>query len=275
MWRPFRARERGGSRKVTGLAGFTYAQARLQARYGKRADARVWVRLQNIHDLASYLQAAQQTPLRPWVLGIGSTHSSHDIELALRQRYRNHVDEVAGWLPRVWQAPLRWISRLADLSMLQYLLAGGTPMDWMRSDPWINDFIDADPALRALAMRKAGCESLVNAWQQGESMFKGWLLQWNEARPVCRAYNDGLRAMEQLLSAQLSRNAQQMAVAVSKDYAAEINELSVIFRRYALEPAGVCAYLAIVAVDLQHIRSDLIQRIFFQGDADHAEELPV
>ena len=260
---------------MTGLAGFTYAQARLQARYGKRADAPVWARLQNIHDLASYLQVAQQTPLRPWVLGIGSGHSSHDIELALRQRYRNHVDEVAGWLPKVWQAPLRWSSRLADLPVLQYLLAGGVAMDWMRSDPYIGDFTDYDPALRSQAMRNAGCESLVNAWQQGDSMFEGWLFHWNQARPATRAYNAGLQTMEQLLRAHLLRNARQTGVALAKDYEAAVDELTAIFRRHALEPAGVCAYLAIIAVDLHRIRSDLMQRIFVQVDADHAEGLPV
>jgi len=260
---------------VTGLSGFTYAQVRLQARYGKRADAGVWLRLQNIHDLASYLQVAQQTSLRPWVLGIGSTHSSHDIELTLRQRYRDHVYEVAGWLPEVWQAPLRWIKRLADLPVLEYLLAGGTPMDWMRSDPYISDFTDEDPALRSQAMRDAGCESLVNAWQQGEPMFKGWLFHWNEARPAARAYNNGLQSMEHLLQAHLLQNAEQTGVALPRDYELAGDELSAIFRRHTLEPAAVCAYLAIIAVDVHHIRSDLMQRIFFQGNADHAEGLPV
>ena len=257
---------------MTGLAGFTYAQARLQARYGKRADAPVWVRLQNIHDLASYLQVARQTPLRPWVLGIDSTHSSHEIELTLRRRYREHVDEVAGWLPETWQIPLRWIKRLADLPLLRYLLADGIPMDWMRSDPYISDFTDDEPAMRLQAMRNAGCESLVNAWRQEDSMFHGWLSHWNELRPQTRAYNDGLQSMERLLQTRLLLNAGQTGTASSKDYELESDKFSAIFRRHTFEPAAVCAYLAIIAIDVHHIRSDLMQRLFFQANA---EGLPV
>ena len=52
---------------MTGLSDFAYAQVRLQSRFGQRADEHVWLRLHNILDLASYLQVAQQTPLRPWV----------------------------------------------------------------------------------------------------------------------------------------------------------------------------------------------------------------
>ena len=77
------------------MSGIAYAQARIQSRYGRRADAGVWLKLQNIHDLGSYLQTAQQTPLRHWVLGLSSSHNSHEIELALRQKYRHHIDEVA------------------------------------------------------------------------------------------------------------------------------------------------------------------------------------
>jgi hypothetical protein len=163
---------------VTGISGFAYAQARLQSRYGKRADAHVWLRLHNIQDFNSYLQVAQQTSLRPWVLGISTTHSSHDIELALRQKYRHHVDEVASWMPEDWQIPIQWIKRLADLSVLQYLLGESIPMNWMKSDPDINEFTDDDPAQRAQAMRQAGYASLTNAWRQGDSMFTGWLSYW-------------------------------------------------------------------------------------------------
>ena len=104
-------------------------------------------------------------------------------------------------------------------------------------------------------------------------MLKGWLFHWNEARPVAQAYNNGLQSMEQLLQAYLLMNAGQTGVALPKDYVVASDELSAIFRRYTLEPAGVCAYLAIIAVDVHHIRSDLMQRIYFQGDADHAEGL--
>ena len=259
---------------MTGPSGFAYAQARLQSRYGKRADAHIWLKLRNIHDLASYLQAAQQTSLRPWVLGVSATHSSHDIELALRQKYRHHVDEVANWLPAAWQIPLQWIKRLADLPALQYLLAGNPPMTWMKSDPDIRNFTDDDPALRSRAMQEADCASLVSAWQQGESMFTGWLAYWNKVRPQTQAYNSGLQSMERLLQAQLLQNAKQTHAALPADYGAMNDELIAIFRRYTFQPAAVCAYLAVIAIDVNHIRSDLMQRLFFQGSGNPGKGLP-
>lgn len=260
---------------MTELSGFAYAQARIQARYGKRADAHVWLRLHNIHDLASYLQVAQQTSLHPWVLGISSTHGSHDIELALRQKYRHHVDEVASWLPAVWQIPLQWIKRLADLSVLEYLLAEGAPLDWMKSDPDISDFAGDDPTLRSQAMREADCASLVNAWQQGDTMFTGWLSYWNQIRPRKQAYNNGLQHVEKVLHEQLQLHARQTGVPLPTDYEVMDDKLRAIFRRYAFQPAAVCAYLAIIAIDVHHIRSDLMQRLFFLGCEGPAEGLPV
>ncbi|MEN8213001.1 MAG: hypothetical protein ABFR19_01440 [Pseudomonadota bacterium] len=242
---------------------FAYAQARLQARYSQRVDDVVWLRLRNIHDLASYLQVAQQTALRPWVLGISAGHSSHDIELALRQKFRGHVDEVAHWLPTAWQIALQWIKRLADLPLLQYLLAGGTALGWMRSDPAVSQFTDEDPALRSRAMLEAGYADLVNAWQMGESLFSGWLSHWNRIRPHRESFNHGLKELEKLLQKQMLLLATQKEQLSQADFADVDEKLRRIFRRYAFQPAAVCAYLALIAIDLQQLRSDLLQRLFF------------
>jgi len=255
---------------MTGIVGFSYAQARLQARFGKRVGKSVWLRLHNIRELASYLQIAQQTPLRPWTLGISATHDSHDIELALRQKYRHHVDEVARWLPASWQGSLLWTKRLVDLSILQYLLTAAPPLKWMKSDPDISAFTDADPALRSQAMQGAGCTSLVSAWQQGESLFVGWLSHWNNIRPTTAAYDNGLHQLEQLFYAQLRLHSKQTDISSAMDYEALNRALNRVFRRYPFQPAAVCAYLAGVASDLHRIRSDLMQRLLFQNGEQYS-----
>ncbi|MDX2486396.1 MAG: hypothetical protein QNL03_02750 [Gammaproteobacteria bacterium] len=265
---------------MTALSDFAYAQVRLQSRYGQRADEHVWLRLHNILDLASYLQVTQQTALRPWVLGIGSSHSSHEIELALRQKYRHHVDEVAGWMPADWRVPLQWIKRLADLPALQYLLADGTALDWMKSDPDISKFTIDDSALRLQAMRVAGCASLVDAWQQGDTMFAGWLSHWKKVQPRTPAFNKGLQNMEDILHQQLQLQARQQHTGKEgppfpADYDLITDKLRVIFRRYAFQPAAVCAYLAIIAMDIHHVRSSLIQRLLFLDSENFAQGLPL
>jgi hypothetical protein len=255
---------------MTGLSDFAYAQVRLQSRYGQRADEQVWLRLHNILDLASYLQVAQQTPLRPWVLGLNPGHNSHEIELALRQKYRRHVDDVASWMPADWREPLQWIKRLLDLPALQYLMANGTAMEWMQSDPALTDFTSDDTTLRMQAMHVAGCDRLVQAWQQGDTMFAGWLSHWKKIQPRTPAYQSGLQQMENFLQQQLHS---RQLVSVDEagpsgtDYDRLTDHLRVVFRRFAFQPAAVCAYLAMIAIDIHHVRSCLMQRLLFQ-DAD-------
>jgi hypothetical protein len=259
---------------VSGLSGFAYAQARLQSRFGRRAESSVWIKLQNIHDLASYLQVAQQTPLRHWVLGISAIHSSHEIEFTLRQKFRLHIDEVANWLPGDWQAPIHWVKRLVDLPVLQHLLAEGDIMPWMKSDPEISNIAVDGHNLRLMAMQDAGCSALVNARLRGDSMLSGWLQHWNEIRPKTSCYDDGMKSMEKLLIRQQQRQAEgvQSALDVHTVYEVMDNELRRVFRRYAFQPAAVCAYLAFVVADIHRLRSDLMQRRFYTDSADFIGE---
>ena len=263
---------------MTVIHGIAYAQARIQSRYGKRADAGVWLKLHNIHDLGSYLQSAQQTPLRHWILGISSSHSSHDIELTLRQKYRRHVDEVAGWMPEDWKKTLQWIKRLVDLPVLQYLVDGGEPLPWMKSDPCINGFIADDPPLRLQAIRHEGNSIMVDSWQQSGSILAGWLAQWGSLCPKSAHDDRGLQTLVKLLHEQMplqsSQQPSKQQAAQPTDYEIMFDRLRLVFRRYAFQPAAVYAYLAIVALDLHRIRSDLMQRLFFQQADDIARDLP-
>jgi hypothetical protein len=256
------------------LSGIPYAQARIQSRYGRRADAGVWLKLQNIHDLGSYLQTAQQTPLRHWVLGLSSSHNSHEIELALRQKYRHHIDEVANWMPVDWKKTVQWIKRLVDLPVLQYLVDGGEPLPWMKSDPNINDFTVDDPALRLQAFRLGGNSIMVDSWQQSGSIVTGWLTQWERMLPKSGYSHRGLELLEKLFHDQIQLQTKQQEAAQPTDYEMLFDRLRLIFRRYAFQPSAVCAYLAIVALDVHRVRSDLIQRTYFRPSWDIERDLP-
>lgn len=274
---------------MTGIAGMAYAQARIQARYGSRADAAVWLKLQNIHDLGSYLQTAQQTPLRHWTLGISATHSSHEIELTLRQKYRGHIDEVANWVPASWRKPLHWLKRIHDLPAMQYLASGGTPLDWMKQDPELADFTDASQDMRVQAMREAGCASLVDALHRDGNLLEGWMREWHRIRPRSKHRDHGFSELERLINqlilsqtrsrtrteAQAHNQAHSQDDMLATDYDAISNRFRRIFRRHAFQPASVFAYLAIVMIDLQRIRSDLLQRHFFADTRLHAEDLAI
>ena len=105
-------------------------------------------------------------------------------------------------------------------------------------------------------------------------MLAGWLAQWNSMRPASMHMDQGLKALEQLLHEQIQLQVKQQNVTLPGDYEILLNKLRLIFRRYAFQPAAVCAYLAIVALDLHRIRSDLMQRLYFQAGEGFAEGLP-
>jgi len=259
---------------MTVLSEIAYAQARIQSRYGQRAGASVWLKLHNINDLGSYLQSAQQSPLRHWVLGLSSNHSSHEIELTLRQKYRHHVDEVANWMPMEWKHNLQWIKRLVDLPVINYLVNGGEPLQWMKSDPYLSGFTADDPAMRQLALRQAGSRIMLEHWSRSGSILTGWLAQWYSLLPRGAQRDRGMVALEALLNEQMQLQSRQQPAVAPADYETIFERLRLIFRHNAFQPAAVYAYLAIVALDLHRIRSDLMQRLYFRPVQAIAQDLP-
>jgi hypothetical protein len=182
-------------------------------------------------------------------------------------------------MPGDWKKTLQWVKRLVDLPVLQYLVDGGEPLPWMKSDPCINGFIADDPLLRLQAIRRAGNRIMVDSWQQSGSILAGWLAQWGSLCPKSAHADRGLQTLEILLHEQMSlqssqQPSKQQQAAQPIDYEIMFDRLRLIFRRYAFQPAAVHAYLAIVALDLYRIRSDLIQRLFFQQAEDIARDLP-
>ena len=169
---------------------------------------------------------------------------------------------------------MHWIKQLADLPALQYLVAGGEPLDWMNSDHDLRDFTADDPLLRLQALNVAGCSKLVDSWQQNGALLPGWLSQWNSMQPRSPGTEKGMQSLQKLLHSQAQLVARQ-GLALAADYQEIIDGLRLVFRRYAFQPAAVCAYLAIVAIDLHRVRSDLMQRLYFQQELDLSEELSI
>ena len=66
----------------------------------------------------------------------------------------------------------------------------------------------------------------------------------------------------------------QQGKTLPTDYEIMLDRLRLVFRRSAFQPAAVCAYLAIVAIDVHRLRSDLMLRLFFQDAQDLEQGLP-
>jgi hypothetical protein len=245
---------------------FDYAQARVQARFGTRPDEHIWLRLQGIGEIGSYLQAARQTGLRRWVLGISPAHDSHDIELALRQKFRTHIDEVANWPPQPWRAALRWLKCLPDLPAIQHLLDGGAATAWMRRDPALAVYTDAASLQPPQSLPASDTAILAKSLQQGDTPFQSWLQHWRELQPkpdrTCATFQPGMRQLEDLLCTQLTPTTGATTPMLREALALR---LRATFRRYSFQPAAVSAYLALTALDLERLRGDLLQRALFSA----------
>lgn len=244
-------------------AGFGYAQARLQARHGARADELLWRRLAAINDFTSYLQAARRSALRPWVLGIQVTESSHSIELHLRQQFRRYVEEVARWLPARWRNSTRWLKRLPDLPALQYLMSGGAARTWMLEDPELRSFASENLALRVEAMRNSDVAPLLAGWRRGVPLAESWIEHWQRLWPVQPATGRGLDWLVRLLLHHIQTLHASGAAATETLRGDVERRLTLAFRRYSLEPAAACAHLALIALDLEKLRGELAWRLLF------------
>ena len=244
-------------------ARFAYAQARLQARHGARADAQLWRRLGAIGDFTSYLQAARRSALRPWVLGIQVSESSHSIELHLRQQFRGYVNEVAQWLPPRWSDSVRWVKRLPDLPALQYLMNGEAARAWMLEDPALRVFASETIAPRLDAMRNSDVEPLLTAWNRGDALPGAWLDQWQRLWPVQQKSGSGLIYLADLLRHHMQSLNTPGAVSTDELRSQVERRLGVAFRRYSFEPAASCAHLALIALDLEKLRGELARRLLF------------
>lgn len=246
-------------------ARFAYAQVRLQARHGERPDDRVWRRLESVGELANYLQVARNTALRPWVSGLHPGHGAHDIELTLRQQYRRTIDEVAHWMPAGWRGPVSWVRRLPDLPALQHLLTGAVAPGWMRDDPELRLYASETPAARVQALQSTECAALLKGWQRGEPLSAAWLEHWRTLWPGAPRLAAGLEALARLLRRHLGALSLYSGAASAPLHESLSRELNYAFRRYSFEPAAAFAHLGLVALDVQKLRDQLLQRALFTG----------
>ena len=246
---------------------FAYAQARLQARHGMRPTEQLWRRLASTGDLAGFLQQAQQSTLRPWVLGMQATQTSHTLELSLQQHFRHYIDAVASWLPLNWGVVVRSVKRLLDLPVLQYLLRGEAVPLWLLEDAGLRPFTSENPATRLEAILNSDYDYLAIAWQRGDPLYKAWLEQWQQQWPASRRFVAGLTYLARLLREYLADPRGEAAAAGGLQRQRLVAGLKLAFRRYSFEPAAACAHLGLVALDLEKLRGELLRRALFAETA--------
>jgi len=239
-----------------------YAQSRLQARFGDRPDESLWLELEAAPNPAAALDIARSSGLRRWVVEIPPRAASHEIELALRQRWRECVSEVASWAPERWQPALLWTRGLVDLPALCHLARGEAPLHWMSDDAVLQIYARADAAARAARLRDDCREIVVAALGTADhpgspalpgpsQICQAWLEEWRQRWP---RWGD-MASLENL--AGLFQAAMKQPARIGRP---ELNrKLRSLFRCSVLNPVAAFIYIAFAALDIERLRAGLLQ----------------
>ena len=239
-----------------------YAQSRLQARFGERPDELLWQELEAAPEPAAALKLARSSGLRRWVAGIAPHADSHEIEIALRARWRECVTEISSWVPENWQPALLWTRGLVDLPALYYLARGGTPLHWMFSDPVLHVYARTDSATRE-AMLLEDCREYMASLPEApgravlpaspcpSQICKAWLDEWRRRWPG-RSDTASLENLARLLDAATETPARLGRPEL-------VRKLRSLFRRSVLRPVVVFIYIAFAALDIERLRAGLLK----------------
>jgi len=251
-----------------------YAQARLQARFGERPAESLWRRLDAARELSAFLEMARGIGMRRWVAGLEERSSSHGIEIALRERLRSTIREVARWMPEEWRAAALWTLHPVDLPVLVHLARGHAPYAWMADDPVLAPYAAGDAAMRRSALvndpeldflapafaGEAAQGSAPTASAVRAAWAKRWRSLWPQTGGEARESVARLAQCVERNSRVLSRSSPDRSAAAGLVFGEQLRRL---FRSSSLLPGAAFTYLAIAALDLERLRRGLLLRTLF------------
>jgi hypothetical protein len=251
---------------IAAAGSLEYAQARLSARYSERPDELAWRRIEHVRTLPALLDAARTTALRAWLAGIAPLGTPHEIEPALRERWRTLVAEIASWMPEEWQHAVRWCATLADLPVFQHLARGGAALPWMRDDPVYREMCERESAGFGMAPVSGPLAPLADAWRDPDRIGTLWLAEWRRRTPQREGDGHTVQdAVGRVLAAHLSAlrdSSLRSSTALRRTLQARLETL---FRRAMLDPAAAFAFLALAFLDLERFRGEVLRRAAFPG----------
>jgi len=245
---------------------FSYVQTRLQARHGERMSEADWRALEGARSLSRYLEQARRTPLRRWSEHLGAAMNGHAIEAALRREADRAVGEVAGWMPRGWQAAVRWLAVLPLLPLLEGVLDGDDLLGRAGVDPLFATMADLDPAGRRAIVAQSALAPLVAADAVTASLADLWLEHWKALWPGGEAANRDLAAFTAAVVRGLAASPREIPGASLDAVRRRVERLCTRhFRTRAATPVAAFAHLGLLFVDLERLRGGVVRRSLFAG----------
>jgi hypothetical protein len=246
---------------------FEYVQSRLGARHGARLSDSQWRRLAGTHLLGGYLQGIRRTSLESWVLRLSENTPEHEIELVLRNRWREYVAELAGWPLAGWQPAVAWVDRLWDLPVALELCRGGGIGSWARGDPVYSQWVSSAGANTDVLTGHLG-PAIVAACRDGGNPLVAWRDDWHRRWPRSPGVADiGLNKLADAAQAHAHAMAGTLDMSAGRALRAELEgRFSRLFRAYARTPVAVFAHLGLLALDVEKLRAALLQRCLYPAE---------
>jgi len=244
---------------------FSYVQARVQARFAALPSAEEWQRLAASRSLAAFLEDARNGPLRPWVKGFSGQSSSRDLELGVRRLFTEAVEEVADWVPEPWREAVLWTRWLALLALWGHLARGGQAPDWLADEPLLRSLLGERGGIDPVRVEAAGFSLRLS----GDDPLTAWAEHWRGLWPPCkREFLANLDALGALLAGHMAVFRAARAESAWGLRLALRVRLRLLFHRLLLQPAGPLIYLALIGLDLERLRAELVSRaLFAPGEA--------
>lgn len=233
--------------------GVLYTAARLQARLDSLPQGSTWLALNPVNRYRSYLENARKGPLGDWLRGLDGQEDIHGLEAALRRRWREQLQELAGWLEPRWRDGLEWLARLPALPQLRRKGSGLELSVAEAADPWLAEAAPADP------------EDL-----EGRQWASAWLQRLpaggGNQRPAFRTLAD------EFLAVYGPPGPGQLGLGGLRErYLPQDARLRSLFHQHVARPPCMFAYLGLVALTLHRLRGELVAR---QALPEPTEEEP-
>ena len=240
---------------------WSYVQARLQARYGERLDEADWRALEAARSLDQFIDRSRATSLRRFTERLNAGMSSHAIERALRTAWRDYVAELAGWSAAEWRPAIAWTAPFPDLPVIDGLLRGEAS-NWAQHDAGLAQFLQRDPRV---VLEKSPLKALLPAPKRELTLPARWYAHWRSLWPQGSAERRALTTLTETIKAHIARldraGPQDVNASYRRDLAQKVTRM---FRRHAGTPVAVFCHLALVALDLERLRGDLVRRALFE-----------
>jgi len=246
-----------------------YVQARLQARHGERLQEADWRAIEVARSIEQFIERARASSLRRFTERMQARMPSHAVERMLRQTWRAYVAELSGWVPAEWCQAVLWTSLVPELPIIDAVLRGEAP-GWAAQDPAFAEFAKVDREKtdrqkRGAALPNVPLDALAASPGREGTLAARWDAHWRSLLPRYHAHDRALLALTAVIKEHVERLDRAGPHEASAPYRRDLaQKLTRMFRRHSGSPIAIFCHLALVALDLERLRGDLVRRRLFE-----------